>query len=51
MVLAPHRATKAAATAAHTAAHAARAGSAREREAIANEAPPADAGPAGTTGE
>jgi translation initiation factor IF-3 len=45
MVLAPHRATKAAATAS-------RGGSARERESGAAEAPPARAaGPAGTTGE
>ncbi|GLY26460.1 translation initiation factor IF-3 [Micromonospora echinospora] len=45
MVLAPHRATKAAATAA-------RSGAPREREAGAAEAPPAEAaGPAGTTGE
>jgi translation initiation factor IF-3 len=46
MVLAPHRATKAAATAA-------RGGAARERETGAAQAsPPAEAaGPAGTTGE
>jgi translation initiation factor IF-3 len=45
MVLAPHRATKAAATAA-------RAGSPRERETGAEAAPPAEvAGPAGKTGE
>src|SRR5687767_9065668 len=47
MVLAPHRATKAAAVAAT----AAKGGGVREREPGADEAPPAEAGPAGPTGE